>query len=286
MRLYSEAGRGGGTTTPWRSRRLVARPYSCVIPLTSEGPGSPIPGPKFAGVWKEGRPVAKRRSYTKEQRIEAVTLAQAAGIPEASKRLGIPQGTIKRWVAQARGSTYGDQTGAEALKAMTEEVRAKAVAEATEAVTEHISERLKQMADELYQLAHKAIQKVDVAISDPNEVPKGKKPERHDRDGAAWVRSLVGVMAQGIEKAQLLTGKATGRNEVVERREYHITEEIVARNPDVLDSIFGPSRPGADRPGLEDRGGESSRLGLGELRGPDVPAATASEVPGAEADGG
>src|SRR5690606_19178980 len=103
-RLYSEAGRGGGTTTPWRSRRLVARPYSCVIPLTSEGPGSPIPGPKFAGVWKEGRPVAKRRSYTKEQRIEAVTLAQAAGIPEASKRLGIPQGTIKRWVAQARGS--------------------------------------------------------------------------------------------------------------------------------------------------------------------------------------
>ena len=43
-----------------------------------------------------------------------------------------------------------------------------------------------------------AVGKVDVAISD------GKRGATHDRDGAAWVRALVGVMAQAIDKAQLL----------------------------------------------------------------------------------
>lgn len=74
---------------------------------------------------------------------------------------------------------------------------------------------LANMAHRLYALADMAIGKVDVAIADPDELPDGRRSEPHDRDGAAWVRSLVGVMAQAIDKAQLLSGKPTERSEVV-----------------------------------------------------------------------
>lgn len=171
--------------------------------------------------------------YDDNLKAQAIVTAQAAGAAEASRATGIPAGTIRCWLhrLQRNGATEGDrcnnvatQRETQKLKALQETVMERAVEEASG----YIADRLKGLADKLYSLAEKAVGKVDVAISDPPELPKGKQAEPHDRDGAAWVRALVGVMAQAIDKAQLLSGKPTTRPEVMERHEYDITKRIIA----------------------------------------------------------
>ncbi len=68
-------------------------------------------------------------------------------------------------------------------------------------------------AGELYTLAHRAAQKIGLAISNVEELPEALQARAddvlasHDRDGAAWVRALVGVVGQAIEQAGRLLGK-------------------------------------------------------------------------------
>ncbi|MGE5572951.1 MAG: hypothetical protein ACM3ZU_08045 [Bacteroidota bacterium] len=203
--------------------------------------------------------------YDESLKAQAIATAQAAGAAEASRATGIPAGTIRCWLhrLQRNGATEGGrcnvatQRETEKLRALQETVVERAVEEASS----YIADRLKGLADRLYALADKAVGKVDVAISDQTELPKGKQGESHDRDGAAWVRALVGVMAQSIDKAQLLSGKPTARPEVMNRHEYEITERIITERPELLDAVFEDSRRG-----LEDRGRPGARAGLGELR--------------------
>ncbi|MGB9866729.1 MAG: hypothetical protein ACPLPR_02320 [Bacillota bacterium] len=160
---------------------------------------------------------------------EALAIAQVTSNREAARRTGIPESTIRAWRnAQLAHLVRGAQDaqrkeGAQKISEMTEEVRQKAISAATEKVADAISERLLKLATRLYGLAEKALNKLDVAISDGQGEP-------HDRDGAAWVRALVGVMAQAIDKAQLLSGKPTARPEVqgqvTNRHEYDITYRI------------------------------------------------------------
>lgn len=181
--------------------------------------------------------------WDEELKQKAIAIAQVSGGAEASRATGIPPGTIRSWVHRlqhGRKSEKHDPDVAtqrrttEKQQAIEDEVKARAIEEAAG----YIADQLKKLGDDLYALAAKAMQKIDVAISDPEELPKGKKNRRakHDRDGAAWVRSLVGVLAQSIEKAQLLSGKATSRQEgqVTERRVYEVTQRIIA-DPESLD---------------------------------------------------
>lgn len=204
--------------------------------------------------------------YDESLKAQAIATAQAAGAAEASRATGIPAGTIRCWLhrLQRNAATEGDrcnvvatQRETQKLKALQEAVVERAIGEASS----YIADRLKGLADKLYSLAEKAVGKVDIAISDPPELPKGKQGESHDRDGAAWVRALVGVMAQSIDKAQLLSGKPTARPEVMNRHEHEITERIITERPELLDAVFEDSRRG-----LEDRGRPGARAGLGELR--------------------
>lgn len=203
--------------------------------------------------------------YDESLKAQAIATAQAAGAIEAARATGIPAGTIRCWLHRLKrnGVTKGDrcnvatQRETQKLKALQETVMERAVEEASG----YIADRLKGLADRLYALAEKAVGKVDVAISDGAEAPKGKQGEPHDRDGAAWVRALVGVMAQAIDKAQLLSGKPTARPEVMQRYEYEITERIITERPELLDAVFENYRRG-----LEDRSRSGARPGLGELR--------------------
>lgn len=203
--------------------------------------------------------------WTEQQLAEAVALASTSSLREASRQTGIPLTTLRRaWRAmkpgappperRATGSRNGAAALGEKLRDMADEVRQRAIAVATERVAERLTDRLERLADQLYALAFKAATKVDIAISDPDEAPEGKLPEPHTRDGAAWVRALVGVLAQAVDKAQLLAGKPTARPEMLERREYYITERIVSEHPELLDAIF--DRRQAMRhvaePGVED----------------------------------
>ncbi|MDR2972016.1 MAG: hypothetical protein LBU83_08825 [Bacteroidales bacterium] len=42
------------------------------------------------------------RSYSKEYKVEAITLARKIGIKKSSLELGIPEGTISSWMHDAR----------------------------------------------------------------------------------------------------------------------------------------------------------------------------------------
>lgn len=164
--------------------------------------------------------------WTQQQVAEALTLASATSIREASRRTGVPLATLHRWCRAAGvrraetvrdGGTGRGETGrvGENLAVMGEQVRSRAVAAATEKVTEALADRLLRLADRLYAMADRATTKVELAIADPDELPPGRQPLPRDRDGAAWGRFLVGVLAQAIEKAQLLAGRPTERSEVL-----------------------------------------------------------------------
>lgn len=187
-------------------------------------------------------------------KAKALTVAAAAGIAEASAATGVPTGTIKRWRSEAnRAQTSRTEPNepngySKSVKALGQQAVEAAVAEAGE----YIVTRLKGLADNLYTLAEDAVGKVKVAIRTSDETAKsddGLHGEAHDRDGAAWLRSLVGVLSQAIDKAQLLSGKPTVRAEVNDRHEYDITQRIVTDNPDLIDQVFAP----ADGSRLADR---------------------------------
>jgi len=176
-----------------------------------------------------------------EVKVKALAIAEATSLREAASQVGVPVGTIKRWRFEARAQA-GERTepasasakkrhrnrtepdAAAALVAATEDVgrplralQEPVVQQALTEAADYIAKRLTGMADQLYALAEKAIKKTDVAISDPEELPKGTKGRAlpHNRDGAAWGRFLVGVISQAVEKAQLLAGKPTQRSEVL-----------------------------------------------------------------------
>jgi len=193
-----------------------------------------------------------KKQYKDDLKVKALAIADKLGAAEAARATGIPAGTIRSWLSRLPGEPkssepkkptlnpskvaaikepkkptkkkpkkkHGDN---KKLKEAQEEVMERAIEEAGE----YVATRLKGLATNLYCLAEKAVGKVDIAISDQDELPKGKNREFHDRDGAAWVRSLVGVMSQSIDKAQLLSGKPTVRPEVNKKYVYEITQRII-----------------------------------------------------------
>ena len=166
--------------------------------------------------------------WSDEQKAAALMIAEATSISEAAKRTGIPSGTIKRWRSEERSAAgepnQTNRTEPNRVSKNEQAALADATAKAVERAAEEIADRLGAIVDKLYRLAENAVGKVDVAISG------GKDGESHDRDGAAWVRALVGVMAQALDKAQLLTGKPTSRQavegQVTQRYEYDLTARV------------------------------------------------------------
>lgn len=180
--------------------------------------------------------------WTEEQKLKALTIAEAVSITEAARQTGIPKGTIKRWRSEANrtGRTEPSEPNRtpKKLGALAEQAAREAIAE----TKEYIVDRLKALADELYGLAEDSVRETRAFVARP-----GKK----DRDSAAWLRAVVGAMHYAIQDAQLLSGKPTARPEVVERREYEITQRIIAERPELLDAIFAEDK----RPGVEDWSG-------------------------------
>ena len=183
--------------------------------------------------------------WTEEQKIKALTIAEAISITEAARQTGIPAGTIKRWRSEANRAEPGELSEPSRIPKKLERLQQSAIERAVDQAGSYIADRLKGLADDLYDLAAKAMAKVDIAISDPEELPAEKKGEPHDRDGSAWVRALIGVMAQAIDKAQLLSGKPTSRQALegemkqTYEHHYHIIQELVNSNPELVDAIFG-----------------------------------------------
>ena len=83
--------------------------------------------------------------------------------------------------------------------------------------------RAKQVADGILSMVQQAVAEAsDVIMDGPND----------DEPKAGWLRAIIGAIAQGVEKYQLMTGKPTNRQalegQVTQRYEYDITQRIVS----------------------------------------------------------
>lgn len=189
------------------------------------------------------------RAYDPQLKAKALAIAAELGPAEAAKATGIPSGTIRSWLSRLQHSGAQRRNAprnAAAQKRKTtiaiETVNQAAMAKAMEEASDYIAERIKALASRLYDLAEKAVFKINIAISTKEELVqegvdvaryKGEMLER-GKDGAAWLRSLIGVLSQSVDKGQLLSGRPTGRNEERKRHEYDITQRIIS-DPESVD---------------------------------------------------
>lgn len=144
--------------------------------------------------------------WTEEDKLRALAIAEASSAGEASKQTGIPRGTILTWMRAVNQSEDNQSIkNQSSLPKKVREVAEQAVEEAKAEVKEYMIDRVKQVSDGLLEL-------VELAKEEAAElIRSGKDP---DDSKAQWLRSVVGAIAQGIEKHQLLEGKPTQRSEV------------------------------------------------------------------------
>lgn len=121
-----------------------------------------------------------RRSYTDQERARALELYREHGPAEAERRCGVPKKTISSWAARA-----GVQTDApERTRAAIEQARLG------------WEQRRAGLADRLGEVAELLVGKIE-------------------EESAADARRHATVVGIFVEKAELLTGRATGRDERV-----------------------------------------------------------------------
>lgn len=148
------------------------------------------------------------RTYTDEQKAEALDLWRQHGAAEASRRCGVPSGTITSWANRAGlASVRSEQT-----RAATEAKRIDAEARRAR-IRETILERIDQVLDRM----HASYQ--FVAGKDGDRVSLDLPP-------ADAVRNFAVALGVLIDKYRLEMGEATGRTENTERVE---VDEAVSR---------------------------------------------------------
>lgn len=172
--------------------------------------------------------------WSEEDKAKALAIANTAGAAEASRATGVPAGTIRSWVhRQVHGPRRKKEDAQavkkpranKALRAAADECMDLAKVQAAEVVAERIAD-----------VAEKILAMIDLSVDTiTNTIEAGPAEGEYK---AAWLRSLVGVMAQGVEKHQLLLGQPTSRQalegQVTNRHEYDITQRII-EDPEARD---------------------------------------------------
>lgn len=128
----------------------------------------------------------QRQRWTPEQKADALRLLAEHGKAEAARRTGIPAGTIASWGVRCH-------VAAPTPEALRPVVEARQIAWA---------HRKLDFGERLATLAGKAADALE---------------ERLDNRVATGIRDHAATIALLVDKAQLLTGGATSRDEVVQR---------------------------------------------------------------------
>ena len=132
---------------------------------------------------------------------------------EAAKATGIAAGTIRSWMSRAKkAESEAAATDAGAAAAATQRRCAKTKVLAEQALLGLWRERADQNsrhhcggAGDILGLIQSSVRLIKATMEDgPNS----------DEAKAGWLRALVGVMAQGVEKFQLFNRQATSRQAV------------------------------------------------------------------------
>jgi len=162
--------------------------------------------------------------WTAEQKQKALVIAEASSLAEAARETGVPRGTIGRWIAEMKRNDE-TETGETETKRTLKKIRKvaeQAAEEAKDEVRDYIADKARNVADDILGMVKTALAEAEAVIANG---PNADEPK------AGWLRAVIGAMAQGVEKHQLLTGKPTTRQamegQVAQRYEYDITQKIV-----------------------------------------------------------
>ena len=136
-----------------------------------------------------------RRKYTEEQKREALKLYAEHGPAEAGRQTGIPRATISQWAKRA-GVTV---------------TRAKNVQEATKAAAEKAAQLREKLKRDCRSRAVDLVER----MAEVETLFVGKDGDRVtvDRATATACRELAVACGVLIDKAELLDGRATSRQE-------------------------------------------------------------------------
>jgi hypothetical protein len=155
------------------------------------------------------------RTYTAEQRARALDLYAKDGPAAAARATAIPPATIRSWAKRSGAQPLRDErtrAGTEAARLTWEQRRAE------------LTVRLGEVAADLL--------------------------ERAATGEAQEAKALMTATAIAIDKAQLLTGRATAREERVgpvtpdeARRELELLEDELAARRDARDAATQPPAP-------------------------------------------
>lgn len=149
-------------------------------------------------------------------------MAEATSLTEAAKATGIPRGTIGRWMAEMKRNNETETSETKRTPQKIKEIAEQATEEAKDEVREYVVDKAKKVADDILGMVKTALAEAEaVIVKGPNV----------DEPKAGWLRAVIGAIAQGVEKHQLLTGKPTNRQalegQVTQRYEYDITQKII-----------------------------------------------------------
>jgi len=172
--------------------------------------------------------------WSEDDKFKALAIAESSSMSEAEKKTGIPKGTIGRWASGLKKRNETDETKRNAKK--IRDISDQAIEEAKVEVREYVASRVKLVSDGLLELVD-LLAKTEAA----NLIRSGQDP---DDSKAQWLRSVVGAIAQGVEKHQLLEGKPTSRQAVdaevktIHEEHYHITQELIEGRPELADELI------------------------------------------------
>lgn len=142
--------------------------------------------------------------WSQEKKQKALAMAEATSIREAAVKTGIPEGTIKRWRAERRTGPNPNRTRP---SKKVERIAKEATEQAKKEVAAYVAEQSKTVANQMLQM---------IELSIKAAVDTIEKGPREEEARSQWLRSIIGAIAQGVEKHQLLTGKPTQRQEVAQ----------------------------------------------------------------------
>jgi hypothetical protein len=151
------------------------------------------------------------RTYTDEQRAEALGLYVELGAPETARRLGIPKPTVASWARRAGLQTGA--AGASRARARTESARARWA----EVSQEHREELAGRLLAEVHTLLDQVQEPTTyhhvVTLSGGKDAPASAAvvPVEVPHPVAKDQQARVAAVAALVDKLQLLTGQATER---------------------------------------------------------------------------
>lgn len=180
--------------------------------------------------------------YTDEQKARAVNLVrQGMTHREAAEHSGIPLNYLRTMIQRKRSKLKdGHVKAAELNSFVSTPIGGVAAGAAYELVGEEIAAIMREKGPEIEALLREAVTsraqeiqgklfEVIIAASD-NAIKMLRTGPSTKETKSAWLKAVLAVLAQAVEKHELVAGKPTERHEqqgqVTERYEYDVTHRV------------------------------------------------------------